>query len=486
MLQNIALFMMTSRFTLAITQNLNGIAGFFQRHFAGTDNLRMVSIILLLLAFILFLFLVVILYIKSLLSFIKNEAAPTAQAAAKKITKELEAERELEKELERELEKAQEQKKLEQQQRKNQQEFERQRREAAEKELQELSLRKAESEKISAATINRDMKTTPLASDMPFAFSAPARDSKSSGFGRSKPQAMEFDWRKGHIGELDAVAAGVTPFQYNPSQKPLSAMPGLIINMLGRHIDEGKIAQTVKTKCGDMAAEEDIIQVIDSIKNFISLCNNGKFSNLPNAEELPPADEALYNLAQGDPGYCLAMMEVLMNANIDKCQQVKMPQKRDITFSETSNYACTFGSLASLTDVQLATGAFELAIELSPKNINAWSRAADIYEKAGSESKAIWAYQNVVNMSDEDLYPHQLANANKHLSQYYYNQGDSIKAANLYNSSNDYFNSIGINQELTSREQEIINIIESKQSEDLPDTINRLLNLNTQRRQNYV
>ena len=61
MLKNIALFLLSTRFSIAVSQNLNGMAGFFQRHFSGTDNLRVVSVILLLLAFVLFLFLIVIL-----------------------------------------------------------------------------------------------------------------------------------------------------------------------------------------------------------------------------------------------------------------------------------------------------------------------------------------------------------------------------------------------------------------------------------------
>ena len=109
-----------------------------------------------------------------------------------------------------------------------------------------------------------------------------------------------------------------------------------------------------------------------------------------------------------------------------------------------------------------------------------------MYAKAGSDNKAIWAYQNVMSMGDEDMYPHQTANANKQLSQYYYGQGDTKKAAKLYNSSNDYYATIGINQDLTAREQEIINIIESNQDADMPNTISKLLNLAVQRQRSYM
>ncbi len=470
LLQDIALFLLTNRLSIAVTQNLSGMAGFFQRHFSGTDNLRVVSIILLLLAFILFLFLIVILYIKSLLSFIKNDVAPGVKATgfgASAGGRENEQEEQI---IVKQNDTSQQQK-LAYQQQLNKMEAERKAREQAEKELAERSKKEAKEK----AMQNSGMSG--VQSSMPFA---------SQSGGRGKASASEFDWRKGRQGELDEMAAGIRPFKYTPSHKPLDETVGLIVNMLGRDIDEGKIAQVVKAKCGDLAGEDDVIQVIDSIKNFISLSNNGKFDNLPDAQDLPGADEALYNLTKGDPSYCLALMESLMNTNIDKCHQLKNSPKRDIAFLETSNYACTFGTLASLQDVQLATGAFELAIELSPKNVNAWGRAGDMYVKADSDSKAIWAYQNVLNMGDEDIYPHQVANANKHLSQYYYDQGDTKKAANLYNKSNDYYATIGINQDLTGREEEIINIIESKQEEDMPATISKLLNMNMNRRSGYM
>ena len=297
--------------------------------------------------------------------------------------------------------------------------------------------------------------------------------------------AKDFNWRTGKVVELDEVSAGITSFKYEPTYRTLDSMTGLILNMFARNIDSGKIAQTVKVRCGDNASEEDIIQLIDSMKNFISLSNNGKFANLPDAEYLPTPDEALYNLAQGDSTYCLAMLEALMNVNIDKGHNVKMVQKRDIAFMEASNYACTFGTLASLGDKHLAVGAFELAIELSPKNVNAWSRVADMYSYTSFDSKAIWAYQNVIQTGDEDIYPHQVANAYLQMSKYHYSQGDNAKANSLYAQGNKYYSSIGINQDLTSKEYDIISIIESKQEEDLPDTIHKLLTVSRQRQASY-
>ncbi len=104
-------------FLSAVSSNLDVMAGIFSRYFSGADNLRIVSIILMLLAFILFLFLIIILYVKSIVSFLKSDQAAqnrgsilfddsSAPEGDDSIASELELEKELEKELERELEQA--------------------------------------------------------------------------------------------------------------------------------------------------------------------------------------------------------------------------------------------------------------------------------------------------------------------------------------------------------------------------------------------
>ena len=62
------------------------------------------------------------------------------------------------------------------------------------------------------------------------------------------------------------------------------------------------------------------------------------------------------------------------------------------------------------------------------------------------------------------------------LSQYYYQQGDRLQAAKLYNSSRGYYDSIGINRNLDRQEIEIVQLIEDKQKEKLQDTIIAVLN----------
>ncbi len=457
-----------SHFSSAINQNLNGMATFFQHYFAGTDNLRIVSIILLLLAFILFLFLIVILYIKSLLSFIKESEASLASQGGfvKRTIEDQELEKELEKELERDLENTKsERATLREKQKKEKDAFLKTQKEVERKKEEEKAKIKKEEENLKAKTI-------------PFPKPVPVPNF------RGDASLREFDWKTGRQGELDELAAGITPMTYT-QPKPIIDMLGLIINMLGRNIDIGKIAQTIKSRCGAGASEEEIIQTIEAIQNFISLANNGRFQNLPNKDTLPTPEMALFALSKGNTAPTLSLMESLINALVDKAAETNVVQKRDIIFLEASNYACIFGSIANTEgDPALATSAFELALELSPKNPNAWSRVADCYAKSQTDSKAVWAYQNVLAYGDENLYPHQIANANQKLAAYYENQGDRQKASALYGLSNSYYNTIGINTRLTNKELDIINIIEQKQEENMPDTIGRLLNLS--RKKQYI
>ena len=69
----------------------------------------------------------------------------------------------------------------------------------------------------------------------------------------------------------------------------------------------------------------------------------------------------------------------------------------------------------------------------------------------------------------------QIANANKHLSEHLYAEGNSLQAAKLYNSAKQYYDSLGINRRLDKQELEIIDIIESNHSSSLPEMIYKLL-----------
>lgn len=477
------MFVASSRFSVAILQNLDGMTGFFQRHLAGTDNLRVVSIILLLFAFLLFLFLIIILYIKSLLNFIRDESsAGGIEVRAGKVYDNLSRERDLERELADELEKSQ-QRQAQQLRTKNNIQAEQERQKKAELELEKNSRRRKNryARAGDAFEMNEPFADYRVGGQRPVNNFAGRGGERTNGF---NPNA-DFDWRGSGIGELDNAAAGISPFPYQ-QRVSLDAMPGLILNMLSRNIDAAKIAQVVKSKCEGSVTEEDVIQLVDSVRNYVALCNNGKISLLSDNSDLPTAEETLYELAHNDPTYCLHVLQALMNNTLDRISSVKIPQKRDLAFMEASNYACTFGTLAALYDQDMSLSSYEMAIEFSPKNVNAWSRVGDLYARTQADSKAIWAYQNVLKMADADHHLHQIANANQHLAQYYYDQGDTLQATRLYNSSQDYYSAIGINSPLTNNEREVVKIIESKQETDVSETIGKLLKNAAQRQRGYA
>ena len=306
--------------------------------------------------------------------------------------------------------------------------------------------------------------------------SAQEKEKKQKELKDKKEQIFGLDWKKGQqiIIENEKAILSSINLQYQQQKKSLNELLGLIMNMLSRNVDDFKIAQTIKFRSQKESLEDDILQTIEAIKGFVSFCNLNKFANYT-ATGLPSEEQALYNLSKGDASMCLALLEKLMNDNIDKSSRVRLEQKRDALFAETSECATVFGSLASINDIMLATGSFELAIELSPKNINAWNKLGDMYMKADAPDKAVWAYNNLLNMADPTIYARQVANANRALSDYYYSQGDSVMAAKMYNESKRYYDSIGINNDLSARESDIINIIEEKQEENMHHTIALLL-----------
>lgn len=464
MLEQIITIISGNEIWSSLSNNIDVLASVFNQYLSGANNLRIASIILMLLALVLFLFLIIILYVKSIVSFIKSDSKSSNKSESffnqlddekdKELVKELELEKELEKELERELEQA--------------------RVEKINKEKEENTTRLLQQEEMFRA---EELKK---------------EQEKEEGIKRStaesKTVGLDLDWKKGKIQDFDNANVNVSPeiMQYKQSKKTLPELLGLIVDMIGRGVDDLKIAQTLSYRNQGGNSEDEILQTIDAVKDFIALCINGKFEQIKTNKQLPEESAALYHLAKEDPSLSLILMEALMDDNIEKSANMTNNSKRDEMFIETSNYACTFGTLAALSDVHLATGSFELAIELAPQNVNAWGRIGDMYAKTESNNKAIWAYQNVINMADEEIYPRQVANANNMLSKYYYDQGNSLQAAKLYNNSKQYYDSIGINRRLDKKEVEIIEIIEENKGKDLENTITKILGARDSRQYSYA
>ena len=98
-----------------------------------------------------------------------------------------------------------------------------------------------------------------------------------------------------------------------------------------------------------------------------------------------------------------------------------------------------------------------------------------MYAKAETSNRAVWAYQNVLNMADGDINPREVANASKNMSQHMYAQGNSLQAAKLYNNSKQFYDSLGINRRLDKQEIEIVEIIETNHQDEIRLTIQNLL-----------
>ena len=427
-------------------------------YLAGASNIKVVSLILMMLALILFLFLIIIIYVRNIIFFVrsnnpqKNIDDENASEDDKLINlfnndEQQELERELQKELDLALAERREKERVEEEQKKKEQS-------KKEKDEQKKAKKEAENEKKEKQNKERSRER-----------------------GKNKVE-IDLDWQKGRIppAELAATAEiSQATLSYQQSRKELGELLGLAMDMLGRGVDDLKIAQTLNYKSQGLSDENEILKTIDGVKYFISVCLSGKFGQLEKYAELPDEEQALYHLANGDPSLALALLENLMDENIDRANASASEEKRQKIYSEVSAYACCFGSLSEINDIMLATSAYELAIELQSANVTARSRLGDVYKKANSSSKVAWAYQNVLNFADGEIDIAEIANANKHLSEHLYAEGNSLQAAKLYNSAKQYYDSLGISRRLDKQELEIIEIIESNREASLEETIHKLL-----------
>ncbi len=272
-----------------------------------------------------------------------------------------------------------------------------------------------------------------------------------------------------------------TSLHYKPEPQSLEEMVGLVINMLGREVSPPKMAQAIYSRTQGNSSEEDVLQLISTIRDFIALCNAHKFNDIPQRDSLPRTNEALYNWAKGDNSQCLSLMENLIKYQIDKAETLEGLVK-EMAYAQAASYACIFGTIAKTDNIELARNSYELALELAPKNINAWSRCADIYWQEGNYERAVYAYQTVVENGDDDLYASQKANANHHLAIYFSENGNINTANNLEKSSQQFYNNFGINTALSDKEKDALDLIISNHHQTLQSSIYKLM----QSQQQYV
>lgn len=249
---------------------------------------------------------------------------------------------------------------------------------------------------------------------------------------------------------------------------------GIIINLLGRGVSVPKINQSLYYNYKNIYDMHDIVHTVQSVCNFIGMCNAGKLDYLPQRQLLPENDAAIYAWANGDYSLTLVLLQAFLNQLMEQSQEENGVIK-DLTYALASNCACIMGDITKFNDIDLAHTSFELATELSPKNITAWSRLGDIYMAEGAEEKAMIAYQNVMAVADVYMYAAELAHVKQQLAAYYKKQEIFNKAEIFNKESAAYYNDSGIYQDLTEKEILAYNTIYAESSHNLRKYIYDLL-----------
>lgn len=286
-------------------------------------------------------------------------------------------------------------------------------------------------------------------------------------------QDIRLDWDK-NVDNIQEELDNTTSLNYQRPQESMKELIGLIINMLSREVTPQKIAQAVYYRNQGEKNTEEILQTISAVRDFVTLCNTGKFNSLPARSELPSNNEALYNWAQGDNSLCLLLLENLIKQQIDTAE-TKSGLPQDLIYAQAASYSCLFGTIAMENNLELAQNSFELALELAPQSINAWSRCGDVYWQQKDYKNAVYAYQNVADNGDKILYAPQIANARHKLAEYNTDSGNTDTAAKLEKDSQSYYDEIGITKSLSDKENESLNFIAENQQINLESSIIKLL-----------
>lgn len=286
-------------------------------------------------------------------------------------------------------------------------------------------------------------------------------------------QDIRLDWDK-NVDNIQEELDNTTSLNYQRPQESMKELIGLIINMLSREVTPQKIAQAVYYRNQGEKNTEEILQTISAVRDFVTLCNTGKFNSIPARSELPSNNEALYNWAQGDNSLCLLLLENLIKQQIDTAE-TKSGLTQDLIYAQAASYSCLFGTIAMENNLELAQNSFELALELAPQSINAWSRCGDVYWQQKDYKNAVYAYQNVADNGDKILYAPQIANARHKLAEYNIDSGNTDTAAKLEKDSQSYYDEIGITKALSDKEDENLNFIAENQQINLESSIIKLL-----------
>jgi tetratricopeptide (TPR) repeat protein len=261
--------------------------------------------------------------------------------------------------------------------------------------------------------------------------------------------------------------------QISPEQAHLRELVSIIVKMLARQVSDYKIAQTIANRLKPSPDWEDILQVIRMIHDFIGLANAEVFAHLPATEKLPdPADALRILCDKGDNSLCLELLQKLTSQYIDDAMS-ESGVTRQVLLAQASGYACLTGNFAWFDDMDLAQTSFNFATEISAENVNAWSRLGDIYVAQNNLTKAMFAYQSVMELGEAHLYDQQLANARFRLASYYRTQGMTEKASTYTDLALEYYKQCGLTEPLTVLEDAAADLIISRQ--DIRESIEILI-----------
>ena len=257
-------------------------------------------------------------------------------------------------------------------------------------------------------------------------------------------------------------------------KKDIHDLVCMILNLLGRGVSVSKTIQAVFFHNQERFTEQEIIQLVQTIRDFIGLCNAGHFDLLPNRDNLPLNKEAVYAWAHGDTTPCLTLLQSYLNMLMEQSAREKGLIK-DMTYAQAANCACIMGNIARLTDMELAHNSFELATELSPHSTCAWSNLADMYSAEQNKERAMIAYQTVLDLGDNIMYSWQLANAQSNLADYYEKLGVSAKAHELRQNCYDFYKDYGIRMPLSKAEIAAFALIFSQKDNNLDGSLDNLI-----------
>lgn len=249
----------------------------------------------------------------------------------------------------------------------------------------------------------------------------------------------------------------------------------VILNLLGKGVSEAKTVQALFFYYKSKFSEEDIFQIVYTVRDFIGLCNAGKFDILADKNELPIPQDAVLELAKGNSTPCLVLLQSLLNKQMQLAEE-ETGNIQDLNYAIAANYACLIGNLARLTDNDLAHDSFELATEISPKNVKAWNRLGDIYMLKNMPEKAFISFQNVLDIGDPIMFAPQIADAQNYLAGYFEKTGLKEKAIELRQKSDRFYDIYGTRIPLSPAEQKVFQSIMRQSAENLQTSINTLFN----------